>query len=197
MRTGRGNYRLGSSSIALSDGISLRDLLAPAARPFLSKLSKHVQHHVHLGVWQEGMVAYLVKQRFGKTRLHSTEGAMLEGYCSALGKVLLAALSEKEFDQYAADGPFVPMTCNTIIDPKRLRSELDQVRVRGWARDEEEIVLGLRCIAVPLANRDGEVIAAISVSTTCTDLTAPKIKELLSNLSETSELITRHLFHAR
>lgn len=193
MRTGRADYRLGSAAIALTEGVSLRDILAPAARPHLLSLSKLTKSHAHLGVWNDGMVAYLVKRRFGKVPVHSAEGAQLEGYCSALGKILLSGLPDDELDQYLADGGFIALTPHTITDPEQLRTEIANVRRRGWAADNEEIVLGLRCIAVPVKGQNGQILAAISVSSVGSS-SQTETTALLQFLREAAGAIATKLF---
>ena len=165
MRCGRGSYRLGAAALTLAGTTSEHDLLAVAARLPLRALARKVRSHCHLGVFDGGMVTYLVKQRHGSSRLPSVEGSQLEAYCSALGKVLLAGLPDDAVARYLGDGSLVALTANTIVDPAALLHELAQVRARGWAIDDEEIVEGLRCVAVPLRRPTGEVVAAISVST--------------------------------
>jgi IclR family acetate operon transcriptional repressor len=197
MRTGKASYRLGSSAIALAEGMSYRDILAPAARPHLQALSKRTKSHVHLGVWNDGMVAYLVKQRYGRVRVHSAEGAQLEGYCSALGKVLLSGLDDDELESYVTEGEFVALTRNTIVDPEELRREIAMVHSRGWATDDEEIAVGLRCIAVPLMSADGRIVAAISVSSVAASTAPVDPMSFLSGLRETADAITAQLFHKR
>lgn len=164
VRSGRGQYQLGPAVLALSAGVSRLGLLSVAARPILAAMSRKLRAHAHLGVWEEGMVTYLVKQPFGKTRIHSAEGMQLEAYCSALGKVLLAGMVEDQCTAYLAEGGFVPLTSKTITEPADLRHEIDAVREKGWASDDEESAPGLYCLAVPVKDQGGAVIAAISVS---------------------------------
>ncbi|WP_177204244.1 IclR family transcriptional regulator [Sphingobium sp. AP50] len=196
MRTGRADYRLGSAAITLADGVSLRDILAPAARPHLLKLAKQTKSHAHLGVWKDAMVAYQVKQRFGKVPVHSAEGAQLEGYCSALGKILLSALPDDELERYLDDGAFVALTPHTITDPEQLRAEIAVVRSRSWAADNEEIALGLRCVAVPVRGQNGQILAAISVSRVGPSPRA-EATALLPLLRDAAEDIAATLFPVR
>lgn len=197
MRTGKASYRLGSSAIALAEGMSYSDILAAAARPHLQALSKSTKSHAHLGVWNDGMVAYLVKQRYGRVQVHSAEGAQLEGYCSALGKVLLSGLNEDELESYVTEGEFVALTPNTIVTPERLRREIEMVRSRGWATDGEEIAIGLRCIAVPVTDGDGKIIAAISVSSVAGNSAPVEPTAFLAGLRETADAIATQLFQKR
>lgn len=193
---GKGEYRLGTAAITLSATSTHRDLLPAAARPHLRLLSRKIRACVHLGIWDDGMVTYLVKQGYGKDAVHSSEGSQLEGYCSAIGKILLSNLPDEEFDSYLTDGLFVPMTTNTITCPHHLRREIADVRVRGWSVDNEEVALGLRCVAVPIRDDQGNIIAAISISAMfdC-DAANPQIH--LPALSGAAASITRHLFPRR
>ena len=113
----------------------------------------------------------------------------LEAYCSAIGKVLFAHLPEAERERYLAGGPFVPLTARTIVDPARLRGELDAIRICGFAIDDEEIAPGLRCMAVPLRNSDGAVQAAISVSQALTSRHRVDDVRLLALLTKAAQTI--------
>jgi hypothetical protein len=79
-------------------------------------------------------------------------------------KKALAALPERERDEYLATGPFPALTDRTIIQPAALRGELVLVRSQGHAVDDGEIAEGLHCIAAPIRTPDGRVLAAISAS---------------------------------
>ncbi|MEZ5709844.1 MAG: IclR family transcriptional regulator [Blastomonas sp.] len=196
MRVARGQYWLGSSVLALAETLSIDDLLAAATRRHMLALSRAAKCHVHLGLWQDGMVTYLVKQRYGKTRLHSAEGAQLEAYCSALGKVLLAGLSGAERDAYLGEGGFVPLTPHTIVDPAQLDAEIAMVQVQGWGSDREEIAMGLCCCAVPLRDPAGMTIAALSVSMAGTGRASFVPSDHVQLLQETAAAIERQLFPA-
>lgn len=194
MRCGRGGYRLGAAAIALTARSSERDLLAAAARLPLRSLARKVGSHVHLGTFEDGMVTYLVKQRHGPSRLPSVEGSQLEAYCSALGKVLLSGLPDEAMDRYLKDGSLVALTPNTITEPDALKRELCEVRERGWAMDDEEIVEGLRCVAVPLRRPSGEIVAAISVSTVSLACDLVDTSILLPDLLDSARAIGRQLY---
>lgn len=86
------------------------------------------------------------------------------------------------------------LTERTIVDPDRLRDELDLVLTQGYAVDDEEIAPGLRCLAVPLRNGDGAVIAAISVSQALSSPLRMDDTELLGELRETAAVIENDAF---
>ena len=162
----RGSYVVGPALIRLAGAMTPRELLVAVARPRLSRLARACRAHAHLGVFETDMVTYLVRTAFGRRKLFSVEGTQLEAYCSALGKVLLAGLPEQQRERYLAAGPFVPLTANTITDAAALRDELARVRQCGFAMDNEEILPGLTCLAVPVRDEGGRVHAAISISAT-------------------------------
>lgn len=117
LRTGRDRYFAGGSA-ARAAGISLPSaLLAEAALPHLRALGSRTGLTVQLGILEEDMVTYLAKAGHRSSALFTREGMQLEAYCSALGKVLLAALSYERLEEYLASGPFVAITSHTITDP--------------------------------------------------------------------------------
>jgi DNA-binding IclR family transcriptional regulator len=110
------------------------------------------------------MVMYTVKEGHPVDRLFTREGTQLEAYCSAVGKVLLAHLSEDEREAYLATGPFVALTDATITSAPELRTHLAEVRAGGCAIDNREIAPDLVCVAVPVVWPDTSVRAAISLA---------------------------------
>jgi DNA-binding IclR family transcriptional regulator len=196
LRIGRADYRLGTAVVGIASAVSHRSLLPLAARPHLQALSKLTRSHVHLGVLEDGMVTYLLKQPYGKVRLHSAEGAQLEAYCSALGKVLLSGLLAGELDEYLGGGDFIALTPRTIVDAEALRCEIGAVGERGWAMDDEEIAFGLRCLATPIADRAGKVLAAVSISTVSKAPKQVDIQAFLPDLLAAAEAISAKLFPA-
>lgn len=139
-------------------------MMANAARPILDRLAKRMQCVVQLGIFENDMVTYLVKSGPSAGDLFTKVGMQLEAYCSGIGKVLLAHLPDEARSDYLEAGPFIALTERTITDPGQLGIELAQVAGNGFAVDDEEVVTGLQCIAVPMRNAQGDVIAAISAS---------------------------------
>jgi IclR family acetate operon transcriptional repressor len=142
-------------------------ILADAARPILSDLSRRTARITHLGILEDGMMTYLLKEGDVDGAAVSRPDMQLEAYCSGVGKALLAHLPQVELDAYLATAPFVALTPGTIIAADALQAELAMTRERGYALDRAEMFDGFICIAVPirLGNR---VIAAISLVVTRT-----------------------------
>lgn len=163
LRVGRGHYVAGPVLLRLTG--ARRDwggFAARVSRPILSRLSRQTGRTVHLGVFEDNMVTYLLKLGDRKGQVISRQGMQLEAYCSAIGKAMLAHLPMAEREAYLAGGPFVELSEKTITETPALRAELDAVRAQGFAIDDEEMVPGLICIAAPVRRGDA-VVAAVSM----------------------------------
>jgi DNA-binding IclR family transcriptional regulator len=84
--------------------------------------------------------------------------------CTSVGKVLLSGMPDEKVLELSSAEAFVKMTENSILDIKSLQAEIDRVRKRGWALDQEEYAPGAYCIGAPIYNHDGHIIAALTVS---------------------------------
>lgn len=162
--SGKGRHVAGARLLGMVHRLDEKQIIANLAAPLLHQLAARVRSVVQFGTFENDMVTYRIKTGRGANALFTRIGMQLEAYCSGMGKVLLAHLPDAERDLYLASGPFVPLTERTIVDPALLRQELETVRAQGFAVDDEEVVPGLRCMAVPLRREDGRVLAAISVS---------------------------------
>jgi IclR family acetate operon transcriptional repressor len=163
-RFARGRYLPGPALLRLANAATFHGVLAAASRPILEALAKTTGLTAHLGVLEGDMVTYLVKAGQAGSALFTREGMQLEAYCSAVGKMLLAAQPETQRERYLSEGTFVALTPHTLTDAAALRDELDQIRARDFAHDACEIHPLLRCAAAPVRNESGAVIAALSLS---------------------------------
>jgi IclR family transcriptional regulator, acetate operon repressor len=159
-----GRHLPGPKLRALADLMQGDLLLTNAARPILDRLAARTHCIVQLGIFENEMVTYLVKAGKSSDALFTKVGMQLEAYCSGIGKVLLAHLPAKAQAGYLAGGPFIALTEQTITESRLLKAELEQVAAQDFAVDDEEVVVGLQCVAVPVRDQDGMVIAAISAS---------------------------------
>jgi DNA-binding IclR family transcriptional regulator len=133
------------------------------ARPFLEELTKATGETSHLAVLDDGMALYVDKvesQRMLSRPSHV--GRRLPAYCTGVGKAMLAFAPDEQVEAVIARG-LERMTPNTITDPARLRNALADVRRVGYAIDDEEIEEGLVCVAAPIRDRAGSVVAGASI----------------------------------
>jgi IclR family transcriptional regulator, acetate operon repressor len=194
---GGGRHVAGARLLGLLHRLDEKQIIANVAAPLLHELASRVRSVVQLGTFENDMVTYRIKTGRGANALFTRIGMQLEAYCSGIGKVLLANLPEAERDAYLAGGPFVALTRRTIVEPARLRAELDAVRSQGFAIDDEEVAAGLRCMAVPLRRSDGRVLAAISVSQALSSRARIEDSPLQVLLNETARAIEQLAFADR
>lgn len=160
----RGRHIAGARLRTLLLHVSDWQCLTGISRPILRNAAIRFNCIAHLGVLEDGMVTYLVREGVEDGSLFTREGSQLEAYCSGLGKILLANLPADERNAYLASGPFVPLTPATITDPTLVRAELDRVSQAKIAWDREEIAQGLICCAAPVEWPEGKVRVAVSLS---------------------------------
>jgi DNA-binding IclR family transcriptional regulator len=169
------------------------DLVREVA-PYLKDLVNQCNETVHLGVLEEGEVLYLAKEESSQTiRMISYVGKRAPLHCTSLGKVLLAYLSAEERKKILGEKVLPRLTENTITDKMELEQELDKVREQGFALDREENEKNVRCIAAPIRNHQGRVIAALSISSPTFRLDKNVQNNLKEALIETSEKISKRL----
>jgi DNA-binding IclR family transcriptional regulator len=190
-----GKYRIGTALFRLTDATSKDRLFAEAADANLHHISRTISATAHLGILDgDDMVTYIAKASRQAQFPPTVIGSKLEAYCSGLGKVLLAALPAERQDRYLAEGPFVPLTSRTITCPEALEAELQLVAQRGYAVDDCELFEDLRCVAVPIRDKTGQVVAALSASSTARLMPASRVADVACDLERHAAEISRKLY---
>ncbi len=164
-KSGNG-YSLGYKCFIL--GAAARDSvdLRTEALPHLEWLRDVTGETTQIAVLDEWQVVYLerVLSRQPVGYMKSRAGAILPAYCTGLGKAQLAFRPRELVGAWASMQTFPRLTPHTITTAASLIDELGRIRRRGYALDDEEREAGVRCIAAPVRDHDGEVVAAISVA---------------------------------
>lgn len=139
--------------------------LSQRAQPFMDAVRDDLGETVRLAVLSaQDNVCIAKSQGTHPLVFDQRVGARLPAHATGLGKALLAGLTPSEVDVLYRDYAFEPFTEHTITDLDALQQELQLIRARGWASDDGEFILGVNCIALPVRSRDGDVVAALSVS---------------------------------
>lgn len=147
------------ADMALS-GIGLRD----HARPSLRRLSDTTRMTVHLAVLEQGACILIEKvSRSEGMRVATWTGKHLSLHCTSLGKALAAYIPENQLDALIREQGLLRHNDNTICSLKRLKQDLEIVRQRGYALDDEEEEISVRCIGAPIFNGRRQAVAAVSV----------------------------------
>jgi len=192
------HYSLGFKLVELGNLLLSQLDLRTEAKPFLTDLSKMTQETVHLVVLDKNEVLYIDKvesnDNTSSLRMASRVGSRTPAHSCAVGKVLIAHLSEGELEEFIKGTGLPKMTENTITDPIQLKENLKLVRSQGYVVDDEENEKGIRCVAAPIRNEIGIVVAATSISGPAIRITRKRIKETLKNeIKDTSLKISRKL----
>jgi len=187
-------YQLGLKLLELGMAKLHQIDLVREATPYLKELVNQCNETVHLGVLEGGEVLYLAKEESSQTiRMISYVGKRAPLHCTSLGKVLLAYLSAEERKKIL-EGKVLPrLTENTITDKRELEKELGKVREQDFALDKEENEKDVRCVAAPVRNYQGEVIAAISISSPIFRIDKNIQNVLKEALIKTSKKISKRL----
>ncbi len=172
--------------------IGSRDITS-LARPFMRRLMEASGETVNLAIADEtrGHVIYLAQVECKHMmRAISRPGSQIPMYCSAVGKALLAALPRSGVTAILQKTGLKRITEKTITAPARMHAELAKIRIDGYAVDDEEHAVGLRCIASVLCNEHGEPLAAISMLGPMARIPDRKIAEFGAIVKETAAAIT-------
>jgi IclR family pca regulon transcriptional regulator len=139
--------------------------LPDVARPHLEALTAAVHESSSVAVLDGGEILYVA--RVATERIMTVAisvGTRFPAHATSMGRVLLAALPPEQRAEHLARTPPAPLTRFTVTDPARLGEVLEGVTEAGWALVDQELEEGLRSIAVPVHDRDGQVVAAMNVS---------------------------------
>jgi len=134
------------------------------AQSFLEKVSERLGESCSLSILHHDEVIYIArsaKKRIGS--LHRDVGTHLPAHCTSMGRVLLAALSDKELDAFLGHAKLESYTRNTITDAGELRATIDKVRRSNYCLVDEELEIDLRTLAIPVQNAPGRIIAAMNI----------------------------------
>lgn len=180
-------FQLGSRRVENID-------LLEVAKPYLNQLAELTKEVVHLVVREETEIVYIDKVEGNQTiRMHSSIGRRSPIYCTAVGKALLASLDDSKVAELLEKCTLKPYTEFTITDFKAMDKELKWIQKNGYAIDNEENELGVRCVAAPIFNHLGKGVAAISISGPSIRMTNEQISSYSKKLIEYSRKVSLEL----
>jgi DNA-binding IclR family transcriptional regulator len=160
-----GRYEVGSATLELGRSFLGQISISRFAYEAAEALADRADETASVGVLDEGQVLYIaIAHGQRELGIESVPYARQPLYCTALGKALLAEVPPQQVAALLGRSPFEPLTPNTITDAGRWQAELAKVTALGYALDDEERRPGVLCIAAPVRDHDGKVVAAISVS---------------------------------
>lgn len=195
-RMPNGAYRPALKVLALGQASLRGSDLVEISRAPLQALADTTGHTVNLATLTGDRVLYLVRLRNGDlvtANIHV--GSTLPAVYSSLGKAILAYLTPRELESRLSGHMFGAVAGpNAVRSLKALQLQLRKVREDGYAVQDEEVAAGLRAVAAPIRNRDGQVIAAINIAVQATDMTLDELLGAhLAQLREVASQISLRL----
>jgi DNA-binding IclR family transcriptional regulator len=186
-----GKYWLGVRLFELGNYVARSFDIKTIAMPTLTKLNNLLGDLVQLATEDNGEVLYLEKlDSTHMIRIVSDIGIRLPMHCSGLGKVLLAYKKPSEIKWIISKKGMQKMTSRTITSADELERELAEVRARGYAIDDQEIMESLRCVAFPIRDMEGVVRYAISVSGIVNNMQGEHLSQTIDALSKAAAEIS-------
>ncbi len=178
---GDGHYHLGNKILELGSQKLRRMPVREVARPFLVELSSNVHKTAHLCVLDGRDIVYIDKVESYKTLpMMSRIGSRAPAYCTAVGKALLSSLSTDQQITLLRGLKLKRLTPSCITDPMQLLEELKKTAQQGYAVDDEEHEVGIKCVAAPINEYTGNCVAAISLTGLVRDFDPPDEFERLA-----------------
>ncbi len=161
----RQTYSPGLRLVRLAHSAWAQSSLAPIARPILDMLSLETGETVHLAQLDSSQVLYVDKRNAkNPVEMYSEAGKVGPAYCTGVGKAILAFLDEERLNKAISQQSFHRFTDKTLASEEALRTDLQAIRARGYAIDNEEHEPGIICIACPVLTANGRPLGAVSVT---------------------------------
>ena len=184
-------YRIGRPLFALAASALDEKEMVSMATPVLDELSRQTGESSHYASRMSDAVVVMARTPGpGAFQLTDRVGVVRPAYCTALGKIILAALLPDQLDRYLERVELKQLTPKTITNPQRLRRELQDIRRTGIAFDDGEFDNEVRCAAMPVHDFSGQVIGAIGISAPVWRLSIQALQGKARNISEAARKLS-------
>ena len=190
-RSEPGTYRLGMRLLELGNVVKSRLNVREAALPYMQTLHRKTQQAVNLSVRQGDEIVYIDRafsERSGMQVVRAI-GGRAPLHLTSIGKLFLSVDDAKLFRSYATRTGLAGNNKNSITDLAKLERELSLVRARGYARDNEELELGVRCMAAGIRDDAGRLIAGLSISAPADRLSDDWLDDLITTTTDISSVL--------
>lgn len=187
-------YRIGISAFEVGMAFLRQRSLAGEAVSIVERVASRFDETAHLVVLDNTDVVYVAKAESSHAmRVASSVGTRFPAHATGVGKVLLAQLDLAVLVRLYPSEELPAMTPTTVLSRERLIAELADIRVNGFAFDDEESTPGLQCLAVPVRGPDGAGVAALSLSVPTIRMAKMDRALVLAELIHSGEEISRQL----
>ncbi|MFN7992710.1 MAG: IclR family transcriptional regulator [Bryobacteraceae bacterium] len=186
-------YRLSIEAFAVGAGYLRRSAIRRAATPLVMRLAEQTHSSVNLAFWHKGKVVVVdCIPMPGMYHFYTETGTIVPPHATGIGKAILAFRGKSAL---AEIGPLTRFTINTICTMPALVKEMERIHRDGYAIDNEENILGCKCVAAPVLQSGREAIAAISISAPPSMIPPERIPELAACVKEICFTISMQIGH--
>ena len=195
-RTAEGSWELSYRLLAITDKQFEGVRFPRLARPYCEAIAEATRETVNVNAISGQWCVCIDKVRGGQgMQLDWPIGQRAPLYCGGSAKSILAFMDEGARERVLAQ-PLKTFTANTITDPTALRAELKAIRDRGYSIDDQEMVMGVYCVGMPIVDRVGRPVGAISISGPSPKVPGPALEPLVEMLNEATSKVSRRLGYA-
>lgn len=174
------NYRLGLKTLELGQTFIKQMGLLRQSKPLLEALVANCNETTYVSILKDFNIVYLdVVETDMTVRVVPRVGSRLPAHCTAAGKVQIAYMSDEELETYLPNKELQKFTPNTITDRDTLKKHLKVVAEQGFALDDEELDIGVKCVSAPIRDYTRRIIGAVSISGPSMRFSAERVKNEL------------------
>jgi IclR family acetate operon transcriptional repressor len=186
-----GDWTIGVKAFEIGNAFLRFRKLGMVGRPFLKRLMEECGETANIGVEDGGDVVFISQvESHAPMRAFYRPGRRGPLHASGIGKAILSTWSDGRIGQALGGGALTHFTERTLVTLPALLNDIQQIRARGWSIDDEEHTVGMRCIAAPLFNEYGEVVAGISVSGPAVRLPPERLETVGPIVRQTADALT-------
>jgi DNA-binding IclR family transcriptional regulator len=189
---GTGRYRLGLKLLSLVRGVAVGSDLKRVALPLMTELVSRTKLTAHLAVVDHGEAVYIAKvESPGFFKTDTWVGGRMLIHTTSVGKAIAAHLPPGELEMIIRERGLQRRTPKSITTHAELLRELDKVRSRGYAVDDEENNLGARCVGAPIVDGFGRVLGAMGVSGSTLQIDRSSLRRVADQVVEFARAISQ------
>jgi IclR family acetate operon transcriptional repressor len=184
-------WGIGVEAFRIGQGYARRMSFVDVGRETMRQLTDKTGETSNIAVFENKELVHVSQiETTAPIRAFVPPGSRSHLHASGIGKVLLAYMNEKSARAFTASVDLPKYTANTVTEIDHMMAQRADVRGRGWAMDDEERYIGMRCIAAPIFNEFGEAIAGLSISGPAARLTDDRIDTLAEDVLSAADSIT-------
>ena len=184
-------YALGVTFLQFGGLYSMRNPIKKRADVVCARLSAKYKATVHLTTPENGLVRYIGKYEDIDTKVNASRiGTALPMTVTGVGKAILAFLDEDYLQEYILSKPLPQYTKNSITSEEKLREELNIIKEQGYSIDNEEITLGIKCVAAPIFDIQNNAVASISLTKLTPSFNEENLDEMAKDVIEAAHIIS-------